>query len=160
MFTHELNNFTMQEAVLTTQVVVFGTVRSLVLSRSTMLTIFCASIFPTGVVLNKTQPYGVETNYSLPTFFSSVSVYAGTDLVLALRCGEKALFISLFLSLFVDISGQIAAVGNASSTIRARARAQAQNVICGYHHGVERYLVDSALNGDASLRIAAIMNEI
>jgi hypothetical protein len=38
-------------------------------------------------------------------------------------------------------------------------RHKQQKIVCGHHQGVvERYLVDAALGGDASLRIAAMMN--
>jgi peptidoglycan/xylan/chitin deacetylase (PgdA/CDA1 family) len=68
MLTHELNNFTMQEAV----------------NWYPQLKSAFSHMVPIGVALNKTQPY-VETNYSLPTFQQY-------------------------------ISGQITAVGNASTT--------------------------------------------
>jgi len=51
MLTHELNNFTMSEAV----------------KFYDQLKAAFTAIVPVGVALNKTQPY-VETNYSLPTF--------------------------------------------------------------------------------------------
>jgi len=56
ILTHELNNFTMSEAV----------------SFYPQLKTAFQHIVPVGVALNKTQPY-VETNYSLPTFEQYIS---------------------------------------------------------------------------------------
>ncbi|KAI9433220.1 carbohydrate esterase family 4 protein [Lactarius indigo] len=56
MLTHELNNFTMQEAI----------------KWYPQLKAAFSAIVPIGVALNKTQPYK-ETNYSLPTFEQYVS---------------------------------------------------------------------------------------
>ncbi|KAI0263676.1 hypothetical protein BGY98DRAFT_1109786 [Russula aff. rugulosa BPL654] len=56
MLTHELNNFTMQEAM----------------NWYSQLKSAFEYIVPIGVALNKTQPY-VETNYSLPTFQQYIS---------------------------------------------------------------------------------------
>jgi len=51
LLTHELNNFTMSEAI----------------TYYPQLTSVIQHLVPVGVALNKTQPY-VETNFSLPTF--------------------------------------------------------------------------------------------
>ncbi|KAH8986775.1 chitin deacetylase [Lactarius hatsudake] len=56
MLTHELNNFTMQEAI----------------KWYPQLKAAFSAIVPIGVALNKTQPYK-ETNYSLPSFEQYVS---------------------------------------------------------------------------------------
>ncbi|KAH9018837.1 chitin deacetylase [Lactarius hengduanensis] len=56
MLTHELNNFTMQQAI----------------KWYPQLKAAFSAIVPIGVALNKTQPYK-ETNYSLPTFEQYVS---------------------------------------------------------------------------------------
>jgi len=56
MLTHELNNFTMQEAM----------------NWYSQLKAAFQYIVPIGVALNKTQPYK-ETNYSLPTFQQYIS---------------------------------------------------------------------------------------
>ncbi|ETW76379.1 carbohydrate esterase family 4 protein [Heterobasidion irregulare TC 32-1] len=59
MLTHELNNFTMSEAM----------------KYYPMLSSAFAHIVPVGVALNKTQPY-VESNYSMPSFAQYI---AGTS---------------------------------------------------------------------------------
>jgi hypothetical protein len=70
MLTHELNNYTMSEAIkYYPQLKSSFSVRSIPHDQRplTTLTPFPQYLVPIGVCLNKTQPY-LETNYSLPTF--------------------------------------------------------------------------------------------